>query len=68
MSPEIKAKKEALPYNAQQRVQAVVLRWRSAMLCAPRAIAFSTVAYGTRRQWQTRFASVSPPPLRASRP
>ena len=61
MSTELKAKKEPLPYNAQQRVQAVLSIWterrRPGAVCQELAISPKVLAYWERRalEAQTRL-------------
>ena len=62
MSPEIKAKKEALPYNAQQRVQAVLSLWserrRTREVCRELGIHPSALYSWERRALQAMFQAL----------
>jgi len=53
MSPEVKAKKEPLPYNAQQRVQAVLSIWterrRPSEVCQELAIRPAVLSHWEKR-------------------
>jgi hypothetical protein len=53
MNTESRAKKESLPYNAQQRVQAVLSLWterrRPAQVCQERAISPKVLAHWEER-------------------
>jgi len=64
MSPEIKAKKEALPYNAQQRVQAVLSVWserrRTREICRELAIHPSALYAWERRALQAMLQALEP--------
>jgi transposase-like protein len=64
MSPEIKAKKEALPYHAQQRVQAVLSIWserrRTREVCRELGIHPSALYAWERRALQAMFQALEP--------
>jgi transposase-like protein len=64
MSPESKAKKEALPYNAQQRVQAVRSIWserrRTREVCRELGIHPSALYAWERRALQAMFQALEP--------
>jgi len=53
MTPEVKAKKEPLPYNAQQRAQAVLSTWterrRPTEVCQELAIRPAVLSHGEKR-------------------
>jgi len=56
MNTESRAKKESLPYNAQQRVQAVLSLWterrRPAQVCQELAISPKVLATGKSGRWR----------------
>ena len=64
MSTEIKAKKEPLPYNAQQRVQAVLSLWterrRPADLCQELAISPKVLAHWEERALAAMLQALEP--------
>ena len=64
MSPEIKTKKEPLPYNAQQRAQAVLSIWserrRTREVCRELAIHPSALYAWERRALQAMLQALEP--------
>ena len=72
MSTEIKAKKEPLPYTAQQRVQAVLSLWterrRPADLCQELAISPKVLAHWEERALTAMLQALETPTRREPGP
>jgi hypothetical protein len=72
VTTEIKAKKEPLPYNAQQRVQAVLSIWterrRPAEVCQDLAISPKVLAYWEKRALASMLKALEWPTQREPGP
>ena len=72
MSTEVKAKKEPLPYTAQQRVQAVLSLWterrRPADLCQELAISPKVLAHWEERALAAMLQALATPTRREPGP
>ena len=72
MSTEIKAKKAPLPYNAQQRVQAVLSIWterrRPAEVCQELAISLKVLAHWEERALTAMLQALETPTRREPGP
>ncbi len=72
MSPEVRTRKEPLPYTAQQRVQAVLALWterrRPAALCQELAISPKVLAHWEERALAAMLQALETPARREPGP